>query len=95
MKKYESIIIVNPNTIDEEIKELIEYIKKIITDNNGKIIKVEDLGNKKLAYEIKKNKEGYYIRFEFEVNPVIISELERIYRIKDEIMKFITIKTDY
>ena len=56
MKKYESIIIVNPNTIDEEIKELIEYIKKIITDNNGKIIKVEDLGNKKLAYEIKKNK---------------------------------------
>ena len=94
MKKYESIIIVNPNTIEEEIKELIEYIKKIITDNNGKIIKVEDLGNKKLAYEIKKNKEGYYIRFEFEVNPVIISELERIYRIKDEIMKFITVRID-
>lgn len=94
MKKYESIIIVNPNVTEDEIKELIEYIKKIITDNNGKIIKIEDLGKKKLAYEIKKNKEGYYIRFEFEVNPELISELERIYRIKDEIMKFITVKIE-
>ena len=94
MKNYESIIIVNPNVTEDEIKELIEYIKKIITDNNGKIIKIEDLGKKKLAYEIKKNKEGYYMRFEFEVNPKLISELERIYRIKDEIMKFITVKIE-
>lgn len=94
MNKYESIIIVNPNITADGIKELIEYIKKLIKDNNGNIIQIEDLGRKRLAYEIKKNKEGYYIRFEFEVNPVIISELERIYRIKDEIMKFITVRID-
>lgn len=94
MKKYESIIIVNPNTIEEEIKELIEYIKKIITDNNGSITKVEELGKKKLAYEIKKCKEGYYVVIYFEAKPSVIAELERVYRIKDEIIKYITIRSD-
>ena len=94
MNNYESIIIVNPNTTKEEIKELIEYIKKFITDKNGKNIKVEDLGRKKLAYEIKKNKEGYYIQFNFEAEPELILELERIYRIKEIIIKFITFKNE-
>ena len=92
MKKYESIIIVNPNIKEEEIEELIENIKKIIIDNKGTFLKVEKLGKKKLAYEIQKHKEGHYIKFEFEVNPEVICEIERMYRIKDIIIKFINVK---
>ena len=45
---------------------------------------------KKLAYDIKKNKEAYYMVFKFEANPTLIAELERVYRITDEVLKFIT-----
>lgn len=94
MNKYESVIIINPNIADDEIKVIIENLKKIITDNNGSITKVEELGKKKLAYEIKKCKEGYYVVIYFEAEPKVISELERVYRIKDEIIKYMTIRTD-
>ena len=49
---------------------------------------------RKLAYEIKKQKEGFYIVFKFEAKPELISELERNYRITDEVMKFIVIKEE-
>ena len=94
MNKYESVIILDPNTTDDEWKVIIENLKKVITDNNGLITKVEELGKKKLAYEIKKCKEGYYAVIYFEAEASVIAELERVYRIKDEIIKYITIKND-
>lgn len=92
--KYESVIIINPNIEDDKIKELIEYFKKLITDNQGTITRVEELGKKKLAYEIKKCNEGYYVVLYFESGESVISELERLYRIKDEVIKYMTIRTD-
>ena len=56
--------------------------------------KVEELGKKRLAYEVKKNKEGYYVVINFEANPELISELERNYRIMDEVIKFITVRAE-
>ena len=93
MNKYESVIIINPNLEAESIKALVEKFSNLI-NNNGKVDSVEEIGKKKLAYEIKKNKEGYYIVFKFEANPELISELERIYRITDEVIKFIVIKEE-
>ena len=93
MNKYESVIIINPNLEAESIKALIEKFSNLINDN-GKVNSVEEVGKKKLAYEIKKNKEGYYIVFKFEANPELITELERIYRITDEVIKFIVIKEE-
>lgn len=59
-----------------------------------KLKKVEELGKKRLAYEVKKNKEGYYVVINFEANPELISELERNYRIMDEVIKFITVRAE-
>ena len=92
--KYESVIIINPKIEDDKTKELIESFKKVITDNQGTVTRVEELGKKKLAYEIKKCKEGYYAVLYFESNANVISELERLYRIKDEVIKYMTIRTD-
>lgn len=94
MNKYESVIIINPKIEDNKTKELIESFKKVITDNQGTVTRVEELGKKKLAYEIKKCKEGYYAVLYFESNENVISELERLYRIKDEVIKYMTIRTD-
>lgn len=91
MNNYESVIIINPNLEEEKIKEIISKVETLI-DENGKVTKVDVLGKKKLAYEIKKYKEGYYVVFYFQSESTFISELERNYRITDEIMKFITVK---
>ena len=91
MNKYESVIIINPNVEETALKALIEKFQTLI-NTDGKVEQVNELGKKKLAYEIKKNKEGYYVVYDFEANPSLIAELERNYRITDEVIKFIVIK---
>lgn len=91
MNKYESVVIINPNVDENSLKELIERFKTLI-NTDGNVEQVNELGKKKLAYEIKKNKEGYYVVYDFEAKPSLIAELERNYRITDEILKFIVIK---
>ena len=91
MNNYESVIIINPNVDEETIKSLTERFTTLI-NTDGKVEKTTELGKKKLAYEIGKNKEGYYVVFDFTANPSLIAELERNYRITDEVIKFIVIK---
>ncbi len=93
MNKYESVIIIEPNLDEEEIDNIIQKVRDII-EENGSVTKVEKMGMKKLAYEIKKNIECYYIVIYFESDPSIISELERYYRITENIIKFITVRKD-
>ena len=93
MNKYESIIIINPSLEEQGIKDVIKKFTDLI-NSDGKVENVDEMGRRKLAYEIQKHKEGYYVVYTFEANPEFISELERIYRITDNIMKFITIRKD-
>lgn len=93
MNKYESVIIINPNVDEEGIKALISRFSDLI-NTDGKVEKVDELGKRKLAYDVKKCKEGFYAVFYFEANSNLISELERNYRITDEVIKFMTVKQD-
>ncbi len=93
MNKYESVIIINPSVEEEGMKTLIQKFTDLI-DKDGKVEKVEELGKKRLAYEVKKNKEGYYVVFYFDANPQAIAELERNYRITDEVIKFIVVRAE-
>ncbi|MFR5684337.1 MAG: 30S ribosomal protein S6 [Clostridia bacterium] len=93
MNKYESVIIINPSLDEEAVKMAVQKYSDLI-NKDGKVEKVEELGKRKLAYEIKKNKEAYYVVINFESNPAAIAELERNYRIDDQIIKFIVIKEE-
>ncbi len=93
MNKYESIIIVRPNVDEEGLKALEEKFTGLI-NNAGKVETVENMGKKKLAYPIKKNEEGTYILFNFEAKPESIAELERVYRITDNILKYIVVRKE-
>ena len=93
MNKYESVIIINPSVEEEGMKTLIQKFTDLI-DKDGKVEKVEELGKKRLEYEVKKNKEGYYVVFYFDANPQAIAELERNYRITDEVIKFIVVRAE-
>ena len=93
MNKYESVIIISPSVEEEGIKNLIKKFSDLI-NTDGKVESVEEIGKRKLAYEVKKNKEGYYVLINFEAKPSLISELERNYRITDEVIKFIVVRKE-
>ena len=92
LNNYESVIIIK-NTTKEEYKTILNKIMKRI----NKIVNVkemEELGIKRLAYEINKNKQGFYVILYFKARNQEILELERFYRITDDIIKFITVRKD-
>ena len=93
MNKYESVVIINPEVDEEGVKALENTFTDMI-NKNGKVSKVDELDKKKLAYTVKKCTEGNYVVFNFEATPALIAELERNYRITDEIIKFMVIKVE-
>lgn len=90
---YETIMIINSQLKDEEIKNLIGKVENTIK-KNGNIESIEEWGRRKLAYPIKKNNEGYYVLINFSSSPEFIDELNRIYNITDEILKHIIVNKD-
>lgn len=91
MNKYETVFLLNIELSIGKQKEIIDKITKCITDY-GKIINIQNVGKRTLAYEIRKQKQANYFEIDFEANTQCISELERLYRIEDGVLKFITIK---
>ncbi len=94
MRKYETIFISNSDLQENKQKELFEKAQNIITQQGGTIIDFDEWGNKKLAYEIKKKSHGFYVCMTYAGNGEIVDELERIFRLDDKIMKFMTILKD-
>lgn len=95
MSKYESVIILKPELSKKELEEIIFKVDNKIKEF-AVITDKKDYGIRKLAYEIHKNKDGHYVMHQFELNKDSkgdsISELERLYKILDEIIKFIVVK---
>ena len=93
MRRYELIFIVQPELSEEELKAITDRYLQIITAQKGTIIKTEDWGNRRLAYDIKKQSKGNYILVDFYGQGSMIQEIERNLKIDDNILKFITVKT--
>lgn len=93
MNKYETVIILSKNLNEKEINEVNNKLVDVIKQD-GKVEQIEKLGLKKLAYEIRKQKEAYYVVLTYKTIPDTIRELERVMRITDEILKFITVRRD-
>ena len=94
LNKYESIYIIKPEVDEQGIKELVEKFNTLIETEGGKVSETQEWGLKRLAYPIQKKEQGYYVLVNFEANPESIVELERVYKITDSVMKFITIRKD-
>lgn len=97
MNRYESVIIVKPEISRKEFEKTIEELKNVIIgfSNEEKAeLKTEDIGVKKLAYEVQKHKEGHYFIFEFYSHSEDITELERVFRINENVLKYIVVRKD-
>ena len=92
MRRYETIFIIRPNAGEEEITDMIDKVTDIIGNDGGTVIKVDKWGLKKLAYLIKKESQGYYVYIDFAGLPTTVTEIERILKIDDRSLKYMTVK---
>lgn len=94
MRHYENLVIVKPTLTEEEIKSTIAQVEEILTANGAEIVARDAMGMKKLAYPIEKNARGYFHVMYYKAAPSAISEIERRFRINEEILRFVTMKYD-
>ena len=94
MRTYEVVFIAAPTLTSEELDAFINHAQTVIEGKNGKIVKVDNLGRRTLAYKIKKFREGYYVVLSIEAEGGAIAELERRFRVTDFIIRFISVRTD-
>ena len=94
MRNYENLVIVKPTFTAEEIQASVKAVEEIITSNGGEIAATDAMGMRKLAYPIEKNERGYYHVVYYTIAPAAIAEIERRFRINEDLLRFVTIKYD-
>ena len=94
MKRYEVMYIIRPNLEDGVKAALVEEFNKILNDFNSENLKVVEWGNKELAYEILDCKKGYYVVIDVEASNEAISELDRVMKIRENVLRHIVIARD-
>ncbi|PKM80423.1 MAG: 30S ribosomal protein S6 [Firmicutes bacterium HGW-Firmicutes-14] len=94
MRAYEVLYIIKPDLEEEPTNEVVEKFKTLIENNGGEITKLDKWGKRKLAYEIKHSREGFYVLMEFNGEAGTSSELDRVFRITDEILKHMIMRKE-
>ena len=91
---YELTYILNAVLNDDQIKGVVTRIAEFIRENGGKILESEEWGTQRLAYPIRKKRNGFYVNLYFEAHPSLIVRLERMLEIDDDVLRYLTLKMD-
>ena len=86
MEKYECMYVLNPNLTEEETAAVVEKFKALV-ESNGTLDEMEEMGKRKLAYEINYLTEGYYVLLKFTCGPDFPAELDRVLGITDGVIR--------
>jgi small subunit ribosomal protein S6 len=93
-REYETIYILRPNTPNEGVAEVNTRIRGIIEQMGGKILKVDNWGKRRLAYEVAKERKGIYLYWQYLAQPGVVEETERNLRMLDSVIRYLTTKVD-
>ena len=91
---YEILFIADPNLGEPEVDALTSTVQGYVEKEGGKVQKVEKWGKKRLAYSVKRHRDGSYVLLAVEGKPTLVHEVERRLRVIDGILKFITVRVD-
>jgi small subunit ribosomal protein S6 len=92
MNFYETISILRQDTSNQGVKSLTDEFKNILTNMGAVVLKYENWGLLQLAYPIKRNKRGHYVALYVQATPEAMAELERNYKIKENVIRFMTLR---
>ena len=93
-REYETIYILRPNTPNEGVAEVNTRIRGVIEGMGGKVIKVDNWGKRRLAYEVAKERKGIYLYWLYLAQPGVVEETERNLRMLDSVIRYLTVKVD-
>ncbi len=91
MRRYETIVIVDPDIGEEQRTPVFDRIKDLVPQKGGLMVEFDEWGARKMAYEVKKKKRGYYLRVDYCGTGELVDEMERQFRIDDRVLKYMTI----
>ncbi|MEW6367995.1 MAG: 30S ribosomal protein S6 [Acidobacteriota bacterium] len=94
MRQYEVVFILAPHLSEEEADAMALAMQRTAEKKGATFTKVDKWGKRRLAYNIEKQREGYYFLFAIDTNPDAINELERKFKQTDEVIRFMTVRTD-
>jgi len=94
MRRYETIVIIDPDLSNEQRLPVFERLKDLIVQQGGFLVIVDEWGDKRFAYEIKKKSRGYYVRLDFCGTGALVNEMERFFRIDEKVIKYMTVLLD-
>ena len=94
MNKYEILYIIRPDLEEEATTALVERFGGLVESNGGVNLTVDKWGKRRLAYEIDDYREGQYVLMNFEAEGHVSQEIERIMKISDDIIRFLTVRKD-
>lgn len=94
MNKYETLFILNPSLDEEAINANVDKFKDVIQNGGGEVENVDLWGKRKLAYEIKKVNEGFYVLVNFKSDAQLPKELDRVFRITDSVIRHLIVNLE-
>ncbi len=94
IRNYEIMFIVDPNMPEDEIDQLNSQVETLVTDGGGKVESIEKLGRRRLAYEIQRQTDGFYVLFNVAADGDILKEVERRFRVMDSVLRYLTVRID-
>lgn len=94
MRRYETIAILDADLSDEGRAPVIERLTQLIPSHDGFLVKIDEWGTRKLAYDIKKKSRGYYVCLDLCGEGGMVDEIERFFRIDDRVLKYMTVVLD-
>lgn len=94
MTKYEIMFIVRPDMEEADIKKVADEMKKVLTSNKAKVVEEKAMGQKELAYEIKKVNTGFYFLFVVEASHEAVEEFDRVARINEKLLRHLVVKVE-
>ena len=94
MANYESVLIARQDLGAAQVNTLVSDLSEVIKKEGGEVVKIDNWGLKNLAYRIKKNRKGHYVLLNIVTPSSAISEYERLIRLNEDIIRYMTVKVD-
>jgi small subunit ribosomal protein S6 len=93
-RKYETVFIVRPTLDDESVDRCVNTVEEFLKNQGGKIISTDKKGRKRLSYEVKKLRDGFFVVLRYEVKPETITAFKRMLQLNDDVIRSITVALD-
>lgn len=93
-REYETIYIIRPNATNDQVAEVNTRVRGIIEERGGKVLKVDNWGKRRLAYEVSTERKGIYLYWQYLAGPGVVEEFERNMRMLDSVLRYMTVKLD-